>query len=173
MMVIYECLFEFFEAANISYSVQSITIDDNTIPVYTSKDNKITIYCGDFFAFKHNNQQLGYFDFVWDNGTLASFPPSKRSDYVLIIASLLKENDKMLLVTIEFDQQQHPPFPYVTTLSDVETLYSSQFELKLIKSEDADTMTKTYTSTRPSVPLHFDCKKLEYFSWNFHQLTKK
>ena len=137
-----EVVIEFFESANISYSVQSVTIDDNAIPVYTSKDNKITIYCGDFFAFKNNNQQLGYSDFVWDNGTLTTIPPSKRSDYVLIIASLLKENDKMLLATFDFDQQEHPPLPYATTLSDVETLYSSQFELKLMKSEDADTITK-------------------------------
>ena len=157
-----------FETAKISYTVHNVTIaNDISVPVYTSNDNTITIYVGDFFAFKDSNQ-LGHFDFVWDNGTFAGFPPSQRPNYANIIANLLQKSDKMLLAAFGFNQREPLITPYAMTPSDVIALYGSQFEIKLIKSEEADTISKAYRENLAIV----NFKKLENFSWNFHLLIK-
>ena len=75
----------FFDENNLDYRVEPASVGGDDIPVYTSRDKNITIYCGDFFCFKDNN--LGGFDCIFDHGAIGcfDFEEEKRTTYAKII----------------------------------------------------------------------------------------
>ena len=62
---------QFFEESNLEYTMQLCSIGGADVTKYKAKEKAVTIYCGDFFAFKQH--KLGPFDCVLDHGSLGSF----------------------------------------------------------------------------------------------------
>lgn len=153
----------FFEESCLDYNVEIIEVGGSKVSVYKSTGSlAITIYCGDFFAFKE--YPLGEFDFIWDNGSICSFRYEKRSDYVCITSSVLKPNGNILLGTFDYEQNEHPFIPFATTTSEITELYDSLFDIELVQEETAETCKKIYDQ--------FPYWNFSRFSWNFYLLTK-
>ena len=153
----------FFEESHLEYNVEVTDVGGSKMAVYKSSSLPITIYCGDFFAFKE--YLLGVFDFIWDNGSIGSFHHEKRSSYVSINSSILKPNGKILLGTFDYEHDEHPCIPFATTKLEVTELYASQYNIELIMEESAEICKKTY-SNLPNW-------NFSRFAWNFHFLAKK
>lgn len=74
---------------------------------FDAVDRRITIHCGDYFAFDE-----GGFDAHYDRGALVALPPELRERYARHTNSLLAGDARQLVIAIEYDQNvaKGPPF---------------------------------------------------------------
>lgn len=72
-------------------------------------EGSVTIVVGDFFA---TDVELlgGPFDFAYDRAALIALPPAMRRAYVAKLRSLLRATAPILLVLLDFDAGDGPPF---------------------------------------------------------------
>ena len=63
------------------------------------------------------------FDFVWDRASLVAIDPAHREEYATQSARLLKPGGKILLNTLEYDQQRMRGPPFSVSESEVRRLY--------------------------------------------------
>lgn len=74
---------------------------------FDAVDRRITIHCGDYFEF-----DAGGCDAHYDRGALVALAPALRERYVTHTNSLLSDDARQLVITIEYDQAvvEGPPF---------------------------------------------------------------
>ena len=125
---------QFFEENNLEYTTQSCSIGGTDIPMYKAKEKAVTIYCGDFLAFKQH--KLGPFDCVLDYGSLVSFEPTLRTTYAEIINSFTKTGGRILLSVFDYEHSEHPTIPFAVTEAEVGVLYEKHFK-QLLQEFDA------------------------------------
>lgn len=84
---------------------------DGKMPRYTSADERITIYCGDYFEFSRGDD-IAAFDAFYDRGALVAVSPDVRDAYVRHSRSLLAAGAVKLIISVEYDQSvaSGPPF---------------------------------------------------------------
>ena len=80
---------------------------DGELTEYRALTRRITLYCGDFFAFRTDP-----FDAHYDRGALVALTPELRARYGEHTSSLLTEEAEQLVVTVDYDQAvcDGPPF---------------------------------------------------------------
>ena len=80
---------------------------DGSLPGYRALDRRVSLYCGDYFVF-----QEGPFDAHFDRGALVALSPDLRSRYAKHTSSLLTDDARQFVVTVEYDQDvcDGPPF---------------------------------------------------------------
>jgi thiopurine S-methyltransferase len=86
------------------------------------------LFCGDYF--KLTPALLGGVSAVYDRAALISWIPAARESYVKHLTSLTSPGTQMLLIAVEFPQEQMtgPPFP--VTREDIETLYANHYSIE-------------------------------------------
>ena len=84
---------------------------DGSLPGYHAVDRRISLYCGDYFSFTE-----GPFDAHYDRGALIALHAKLRSRYAKHTSSLLDENARQLVITVEYDQNvcDGPPYSLVS-----------------------------------------------------------
>lgn len=109
----------FFEENKLNYKISFISSE---IKLYETLDQKIKIYQGDFF--KLTSELFDPIHAIYDRASLIAFPPEMRMDYVNHLKKLFIKNFKMLLVALEYGENElkGPPFS-VTTSEITTTLY--------------------------------------------------
>ena len=165
---------QFLEENGLAYSMQSRSVGGIAMPTYTASDKAITVYCGDFFAFKQHS--LSDFDCVLDHGTMGSFESNnmERTTYADIISSFVKPGGRVLLSIFDYEHSEHPSMPFAVTEEDVVTLYSDHFvppellqELDGSKTVDIfEHNPRSFTGIRTWV------SKLNRFSWKILLMVK-
>jgi len=98
----------FFEDNALDYEV-----DDAELPAWRATDRNITIHCGDFFAFRGKS-----FDAHYDRGALGALAGDLRARYAGHVSSLLEDDARQLVITVEYDQAVCDGPPY--SISDME-----------------------------------------------------
>ena len=93
----------------------------------------LQLLCGDFFALSEAN--YAGIRWVYDRAALIAFPADMRREYAQILNKNLPKGVAMLLVTLEFDEQQGPPFSVPET--EVHELYSERFEIEKLATEQS------------------------------------
>lgn len=80
---------------------------DGELPAYVARELPITLYQGDYFAFR-----TPPCDALYDRAALVALPPDLRRRYVAHTNTLLRADAPRLLITLEYDQAlvQGPPF---------------------------------------------------------------
>ena len=91
----------------------------------------LDIYCGDFFDLPQSCFET--LSWVYDRAALVAFPPEMRKRYAEVLIEKLPAAVSMLLVTLEFDEQQGPPFS--VSEQEVQGLYSEHFVIEKLFSE--------------------------------------
>lgn len=120
----------FFEEHNLPY--QTKEIKDFT---HYSSDN-IDIFCGDFFALKH--EHIASCTAVFDRAALIALPSDMRTTYARTMMTLLPAKSKMLLITLEYDEPEIKEPPFSVSLEEIKQLYNQAFlieNLSLISCE--------------------------------------
>eukprot|EP00931_Biecheleriopsis_adriatica_P038824 TRINITY_DN22200_c0_g2_i2.p1 TRINITY_DN22200_c0_g2~~TRINITY_DN22200_c0_g2_i2.p1 ORF type:complete len:314 (+),score=60.73 TRINITY_DN22200_c0_g2_i2:15-956(+) len=78
------------------------------------------------------------FDAAFDRGGIVAVDPKDRKRYAEVLSHLMAPGGRLLLVAVEHDAfsdgRLGPPFE--VTEADVRTLFSSNFEIKLLRRED-------------------------------------
>jgi thiopurine S-methyltransferase len=119
---------DFFVENGLVYEI----IDRSGVPVYRSEN--IDIRCADFFTVDRTDLPL--VDAVYDRASLIALPPDMRLDYAGHLTSLISSGIRSLLVTLDYPQAEMPGPPFSVTAVEVEQLFSSQYRINRLHSED-------------------------------------
>jgi len=95
--------------------------------------DELSIYVGDYFT-----APIKPVDIVYDRASLIALPKEMRVQYVEKIKSLLKPGGRILLVTLDYDQELMPGPPFAVPESEVRALYDGYKITKLESNEEAE-----------------------------------
>lgn len=120
-----------------------------------------SLLCGDFFALTAADIQDHRF--VYDRASLIALPPPMRQKYAKHLGELLSLGTKVLLVTMEYAQQEMNGPPFSVQEHEVRELYSLLFTIEKVGQVDvlsanphfrerglSELMETTYVMTRKS-----------------------
>ena len=94
----------------------------------------ITLLCGDIFDL--TAADIGDIAAVYDRASLIALPPEMRRPYADHLAKLLPRGTNVLLITMEYPQEQMQGPPFSVHESEVHDLYDEDFEVASIESID-------------------------------------
>ena len=97
--------------------------------------DEITLLVGDFFDLRP--EQLAGISAVYDRASLIALPPETRPRYVRHLASLLPDDVRSLLVTLEYDQSRMKGPPFSVAETEVRTLFEPDFQVETLSLFDA------------------------------------
>jgi thiopurine S-methyltransferase len=80
---------------------------EGALTQYRARERRVTLYCGDYFAF-----DAGPFDAHYDRGALVALTPDLRARYARHTSERLTDDAEQLVITVEYDQAvcDGPPF---------------------------------------------------------------
>ncbi|MCK6265838.1 thiopurine S-methyltransferase [Vibrio sp. ZSDE26] len=94
--------------------------------------DELSIFTGDVFT-----APVEKADIIYDRAALIALPESMRSDYVELIKSKLTQSGRILLVTLDYPQQEMAGPPFSVPKSEVETLFS-EYKITHLYRDEAD-----------------------------------
>lgn len=100
-------------------------------PFIEWSDGRMRILQGDFFALESTE-----FDAVWDRAALIALPPDMRARYAARVSHLLRPGGRLLLVTLDYPQEEQPGPPFSVPEQEVRALYSRAFDLVELPAGD-------------------------------------
>lgn len=89
----------------------------------------LRLLCGDFFTL--TKESLADVTGVYDRAALVALPKEMRVDYANKLIELLPQGASILLVTLEFDSPQGPPFNVPT--EEVKSLFGQRFKIECLE----------------------------------------
>jgi len=92
----------------------------------------IEILLGDFF--KLDRGLLGAVDMVYDRASLVAFPATMRPAYVQALAGLMPPGAAMLLLTLEYPQEEMEGPPFSVPEAEVRELFDGLADVELLES---------------------------------------
>lgn len=119
-------------ACSAFFSEQGVEVQEQQVGDFTVRRMAgLDLYCGDFFSLPQ--EHFDSVSWVYDRAALVAFPPQMRKQYVETLSTKLPANVAVLLVTLEFDEVQGPPFS--VSEQEVNALYSESFTIEKLFSE--------------------------------------
>lgn len=97
-------------------------------------DQGLRVLQGDFFALTPDI--LGPVDACWDRAALIALPPELRVRYARHLAGLLPTGTRLLLVTLDYPQEQMAGPPFSVTAAEVHRLFEGDFTIRSLGSKD-------------------------------------
>jgi len=93
----------------------------------------IELLCGDVFEL--DAERLAQVGGVYDRAALVALPPEMRKRYAQMLIELLPKGVAILLVSMEFEGDQGPPF--AVSEDEVRSLFESRFQVqRLTEAQD-------------------------------------
>ncbi len=96
--------------------------------------NGIRISCGDFFDLSRND--LAKVSAVYDRASLIALPPEMRVRYVRHLVSILPPATQILLITVDYPQQEMQGPPFSVSPDEVEELFRGYAEVRLLSQPE-------------------------------------
>jgi len=94
----------------------------------------LRILCGDFFALcKADLAEIGA---VFDRASLVALPQQMRADYARHLQAILPGTAPILLVGMDYDQQQMDGPPFAVSDADVHSYYAAAYEVREVARLD-------------------------------------
>jgi len=123
-----KAVYDFFAENNIDYLIQQ----DETSNKFSSKS--IDIYLGDFFDL--NPEQTSSFKAIYDRASIVAIKETERREYVDHLISFLDSTGRILLITLEYNQNRMEGPPYSVPAMEIERLFAPLGSLKLLETCD-------------------------------------
>ncbi|MCU7939526.1 MAG: thiopurine S-methyltransferase [gamma proteobacterium symbiont of Bathyaustriella thionipta] len=95
---------------------------------------QVDILCGDFFALEKD--YLSDITIVYDRAALVALPSDMRQFYVKKLLQILPEKIKILLLTLDYDENEKQGPPFSVTEEEVYQLYGKNFSIELLEVTD-------------------------------------
>lgn len=95
---------------------------------------EIEILCGDFFNLQ--DKDLAQVSAVYDRASLIALPPDMRTRYASKLHSLLPGRQPILLITLDYPQEERQGPPFAVGDAEVRELYAGRWQIKKIASRD-------------------------------------
>ncbi len=97
--------------------------------------DKLTILQGDFFDL--DNAQMQNIAGIFDRASLIALPIEMRKRYVQHLLSILPKPTPILLVTLEYDQNEMTGPPFSVTEKEIEDLYREDYQnIEVLADQD-------------------------------------
>lgn len=128
--VVESAIEQFFQEQKIKFNIK--TVDD--FKVFSSEDERVKIYCGDYFKF--TSKYEGLFDCVWDRGALVALPDEIRKSYAPHTLQLLEQDYRYLLATYKYNPDLYPGPPHMVSEEEIKLLYGAKVNVELIDTLD-------------------------------------
>lgn len=100
------------------------------------------IYCGDIFHLQASDCKD--VNVVYDRASLIALNPEQRRHYASMLIDLLPEKSRMLLVAMEYPQEQMQGPPYSVEEQEVRELFNRRYKVELLHSLDLLKDTQRY-----------------------------
>jgi len=94
----------------------------------------LCLLCGDYFDLQPS--QLQHVRAVYDRAALVALPADMRSPYAIHLTSLLPASVSMLLVAMEYDQQQMKGPPFSVEEKEIRALFEEHWSIQLLHEEN-------------------------------------
>ncbi len=92
------------------------------------------LYCGDIFDLPQLD--TGDIDAVYDRASLIALNPLQRRHYANMLCRLLPEKCRILLVAMDYPQEEMSGPPYSVQEAEVRELFESRFKITLLHTLD-------------------------------------
>ena len=102
-------------------------------PFQSSSSQGLELLCGDFFAL--TPELMGPIDVVYDRGALVALPADMRPDYAAHLARLLRPGTTILLLVVEYDQNEMGGPPFAVSSQMIDDYYSANFSIEQVAHE--------------------------------------
>lgn len=99
-----------------------------------SRLDEIELLCGDFFDLRP--EEVEGVRAVYDRASLVALPPELRRAYARHLGGLLQPGTRVLLVTLDYPQEEMSGPPFSVTDPEVRGLFGEQFEIEPFDSTD-------------------------------------
>jgi len=97
----------------------------------------IKVFLEDYF--KVTTEHIPNVDLIYDRAALVALPEDMRKNYAQHNLSLMKIGSKILLITLEYPQDEKSGPPFSVTTLEVQKLYAGQCSITLLESIDLKT----------------------------------
>ncbi|XP_053570762.1 thiopurine S-methyltransferase isoform X2 [Bombina bombina] len=125
---------EFFEEQKIAYVEEAVPGIPNA-KVFKSTSGNISLYCCSIYDI--SEKIVGKFDGIWDRGGFVAVNPCDRERYSKVMLSIMNEDCRYLLVTVEYDIKLVKGPPFYVSDADLEMLLGSLCNRKCLKVVDS------------------------------------
>jgi thiopurine S-methyltransferase len=98
------------------------------------EENGICLLRGDFFDL--SKDELEKVSAVYDRASLIALPPDMRVSYVQHLIGILQPATQILLITVEYLQQEMDGPPFSVSSGEVEELYRKYADVRLLAHPD-------------------------------------
>ncbi|MDC0246748.1 thiopurine S-methyltransferase [Deltaproteobacteria bacterium] len=119
---------EFFAENKIFHSIQSA----GKLQLFRS--DSIDIFNGDFFDL--TQEHTGFFEAIFDRGSIVALDSPERQKYAEHLLSFLVPGGRLLLITLEYEQDQMSGPPFSVPDKEIEMLFSQYGRLELFETSD-------------------------------------
>ena len=143
----------YFESHNEDY--RRTVVGDFTL--YSGLNSEI--YCGDFFEL--TARELQGVAGVYDRGALIALPQDMRVRYIDHLLRVLPEGTRMLLLTLEYDQNLVAGPPFSVYPEEIEALYGDRCNIE-----------RLHTDVTDQVPPHFAAQGVNRVGEAAYRITK-
>lgn len=123
----------------VEQAIKEFFSENNLIPKISNEKNftryshdDYSLYLGDFHQFENLNKK---YKFVYDRASMIALPPELRKNHAQSLKNLTLSGSKILLITLEYDQEKVPGPPFSVLKSEVEILFNDSFIIQELKSE--------------------------------------
>ncbi|TCK18481.1 thiopurine S-methyltransferase [Thiogranum longum] len=98
------------------------------------ESERIRILCGDLFDLQPD--QLADIRAVYDRASLIALPPDMRPRYVSHLESILPTEVDMLLITLDYPQEQMGGPPFAVSTGEVADLFGADWSIEHLHEDD-------------------------------------
>lgn len=103
-------------------------------PFTVSFSDQIELWCGDFFAL--NRSDLPRIDAAYDRAALVAMPDDMQPRYAAKLAELMPEGAPVLVVGLDYNQNEMKGPPFAIPQADMRALFESDFTIELLGVRD-------------------------------------
>ncbi len=90
----------------------------------------VTLWCGDFFAL--TPADLNDIPVVYDRAALIALPAKMRADYAAHLAAILQPGSRILLISMDYDENKMQGPPFSVPENEVRALFERKFSVDII-----------------------------------------
>ncbi|MCK5639747.1 MAG: thiopurine S-methyltransferase [Gammaproteobacteria bacterium] len=137
-------------------SIEPEVKENPAFQCWSGKD--IEILCGDFFDLTASD--LAGISAVYDRASLIALPPAMRRQYAEHLCHIVPSEINILLVTLEYSQQQMDGPPFSVSHDELCELYQGKYSISQLASSDI-------IGQEP----HFKSKGLNHLMENIYRLS--
>lgn len=123
-----QAVIDFFEEAKLEPTVGT---GPGTTKVYEAPN--LTFYVGDFLKM---GSELGAVDGVYDRAAVIALEPNLRSQYAAHLARLTPKGRGILMVTIEYEEEQMTPPPFSVPPNQIRKYFEKRFHIEELEVDD-------------------------------------